>query len=280
MNVKITLLTGILICAAGFPVCGQSNGESEMEQRLTLITLGVSDLERSTEFYEDNFGWKKAGTSNENISFFQLNGIMFSLFERDELAADAGVDAAGEGFSGFSLSYNTRSEKEVDDIIEALRDNGVKIAKEPQKVFWGGYSSYIADPDGYLWEIAFNPYMELDEEGNVKGAETGYHETIQAYYRSYKEADSKTLRGMLTDDFRHISSFSEFDDPDEMLNTIWPEVGKSWAEELEIFGEHPEYMVRYKVIGGDQPARTMSEYIRFEGDKIAEIEVFTGREVE
>lgn len=139
-----------------------------MEQRLTLITLGVSDLETSTRFYEENFGWQKAESSSEDITFFQLNGIMLSLFERGELAKDIGVEAEGEGFSGFTLSYNTRNEEEVDKIVEELRSRGAEVVKEPQKVFWGGYSSYIADPDGHLWEIAFNPYMELDEKGDVK----------------------------------------------------------------------------------------------------------------
>lgn len=139
-----------------------------MEQRLTLVTLGVSDLENSTRFYEEIFGWEKAKSSSENITFFRLNGMMLSLYERDKLAEDAGVNPEGEGFSGFTLSYNTRSEKEVDEIIERLRNENVKIIKKPQKVFWGGYSSYIADPDGYLWEIAYNPYMELDENGDVK----------------------------------------------------------------------------------------------------------------
>lgn len=78
------------------------------------------------------------------------------------------MEVSGTGFSGFTLSYNSRSEDEVDEIVEGLRSIGVKIVKEPQKVFWGGYSSYIADPDGYLWEIAFNPFLELDESGNVK----------------------------------------------------------------------------------------------------------------
>lgn len=169
MNMKTVIITGVILCVAGLPVCAQTIGETKMEQRLTLITLGVSDLETSTKFYMENFGWEKAESSNDDITFFQLNDMMLSLYERDELAKDAGVEAAvEEGFSGFTLSYNTRSEQEVDKIIRGLRNRGVKIIKEPQKVFWGGYSSYIADPDGYLWEIAFNPYMELDEKGNVK----------------------------------------------------------------------------------------------------------------
>jgi uncharacterized protein len=134
-----------------------------MEQRLTIITLGVSDVEQLTEFYENNFGWKKSDSSNENITFFQLNGIHLALFQRDELARDAGVEGAGSGFKGFTMAYNTGSEQEVDDIIQSLRKKGVTILKEPQKVFWGGYSSYIADPDGNLWEIAYNPFLEFEE---------------------------------------------------------------------------------------------------------------------
>ena len=138
-----------------------------MEQRLTIITLGVSDLKNSTEFYESKFGWKKAESSNEHISFFSLNGILLALFSRNKLAEDASVSPEGDGFNAFSLAYNTRSKKEVDLIIEELRSKGVKVIKEPQKVNWGGYSSYVSDPDGNLWEIAFNPYLELDKEGNV-----------------------------------------------------------------------------------------------------------------
>lgn len=132
-----------------------------MEQRLTIITLGVRDLNTSSQFYESKFGWKRSSTSNDNISFFELNGLLLSLYPLKALAEDAGITTERSGNPGFTISYNTRSEKEVDDLIEKLRAKGVKIQKEPQKVFWGGYSSYVTDPDGYLWEIAFNPYMEV-----------------------------------------------------------------------------------------------------------------------
>jgi predicted lactoylglutathione lyase len=128
----------------------------------------VSNLKKSTEFYETNFEWQKLSSSNENISFFYLNGIQLALFPKNELAKDAGVAKDGKGFTGVTISYNTRSVTEVDEIIERLRRTGVKIIKEPTKVFWGGYSSYISDLDGNLWEIAFNPYLKLDEKGNVK----------------------------------------------------------------------------------------------------------------
>ena len=138
-----------------------------MEQRLTIITLGVSDLKEATDFYELKFGWTKSGASNEHISFFLLNGIYLSLYNKAELAEDVTISNNGNGFRGFTLAYNTRSENEVDQIIETLRSREVKIIKEPQKVSWGGYSSYVSDLDGNLWEIAYNPYLELDIDGSV-----------------------------------------------------------------------------------------------------------------
>ena len=138
-----------------------------MEQRLTLITLGVADVNRATEFYEQKFGWKKAASSNDDITFFMLNGMMLSLFNRDSLAEDAAVSSAGTGFKGFTLAWNARSEAEVDAIVSDLKSKGVTVVKEPQQVFWGGYSGYVADVDGNLWEIAFNPFLSMDEHGNV-----------------------------------------------------------------------------------------------------------------
>jgi len=147
---------------------GQKSNNYPMEQRLTIITLGVSDLKKSTEFYETNFGWERLNSSTEDIVFFQLNGIQLALFGKNELAKDAAVDNDGKGFKGITMAYNTRSEIEVDEIIKRLKQKGVKIIKEPAKVFWGGYSAYISDLDGNLWEIAFNPYLHLDEKGNIK----------------------------------------------------------------------------------------------------------------
>ena len=139
-----------------------------MQQRLSIITLGVKDVKAATEFYENKFGWSKLPSSNEHITFMQLNGILLALFQINELAKDATVDSDGNGFKGFTLAYNTRSEKEVDDIIAELAKKGVKIVKQPAKVFWGGYSSYVADLDGHLWEIAYNPNLEIDTQGNIK----------------------------------------------------------------------------------------------------------------
>ncbi|HSY76810.1 MAG TPA: VOC family protein [Bacteroidia bacterium] len=140
-----------------------------MEQRLTIITLGVSDINVASDFYENKLGWKRHGSSMGDIVFFMLNGIQLAIYPRIELAKDATVPAKGEGFKGFTLAHNVRSEKEVDELIATLKAKGVKVVKEPQKAEWGGYSSYISDPEGNLWEIAFNPYMKLDKSGNVVG---------------------------------------------------------------------------------------------------------------
>lgn len=134
-----------------------------MEQRLTLITLGVSDLKRSRAFYVEKFGWTPVENSSEEIVFFALKGgIQLALFPDQELARDAQVDGNGSGFRKFSLAYNVRSEKEVDEVMAALEQKGVTILKRPEKVFWGGYSGYIADPDNNLWEVAYNPYLLPD----------------------------------------------------------------------------------------------------------------------
>jgi catechol 2,3-dioxygenase-like lactoylglutathione lyase family enzyme len=133
-----------------------------MEQRITFFTLGVNDLKTSIDFYENKLGWKRSEMSNENLILYSLSGIYIALYSKEELAKDATVDSTGDGFKGFTISHNVWSEKEVDDLIKSLRNKGVKIVKKPQKVFWGGYSSYIADPDGNLWEIAYNPYLKKD----------------------------------------------------------------------------------------------------------------------
>ena len=130
-----------------------------MEQRCSFITLGVENLRASTDFYENKFCWNRSEMSDDNIIFFQLEGIQLALYDKKALAEDAAVDPAGEGFCRFAFSYLEKSEEAVDQLISKLRKRGVKIVKEPQKVFWGGYSSYVSDPDGFLWEIVYNPYI-------------------------------------------------------------------------------------------------------------------------
>lgn len=139
-----------------------------MDQHLHIVTLGVKDLDLSRQFYKETLGWKLSGASSDGIAFFQAGGMILALFPRQALAEDALTSPEGSGFSGITLAYNARSESEVDEIIADLRSKGVKIVKEPQKVFWGGYSSYFADPDDYRWEVAYNPFFPFDESGNLK----------------------------------------------------------------------------------------------------------------
>jgi catechol 2,3-dioxygenase-like lactoylglutathione lyase family enzyme len=139
-----------------------------MNQHLHLVTLGVNNFETSKKFYTEILGWKPSSNSNDDIMFFQAGGVVLGIYPREKLAEDALISPEGQGFAGFTLAYNTRSESEVDEIIRDLKSKGVKILKEPQKVFWGGYSSYFADPDGNCWEVAYNPFFPFDENGNLK----------------------------------------------------------------------------------------------------------------
>ena len=139
-----------------------------MRQKLTLITLGVGDLEKAVNFYEKGLGWKKSSGSTENLVLFPLGGIGLALYPRRLLAEDATVDESGCGFSGVTLSYNARDEAEVDDVSSEVKRLGATIVKEAQKVFWGGYSGYFKDLDGHLIEVAYNPFWVLDENGSLK----------------------------------------------------------------------------------------------------------------
>jgi catechol 2,3-dioxygenase-like lactoylglutathione lyase family enzyme len=139
-----------------------------MNQHLHIVTLGVKDFKKSVEFYSKILGWKPSSNTNDDIAFFQAGGVVLAVYPREELAEDAMTSTEVSGFSGITLAYNARSEAEVDEIIRDLKSKGVKIVKEPQKVFWGGYSSYFADPDDYHWEVAYNPFFAFDESGNLK----------------------------------------------------------------------------------------------------------------
>ena len=138
-----------------------------MQQRVTIITLGVSDLQIATQFYTETLDWETTEGSNEFITFFRLNGVLFSLYPIEKLAEDAKLEAKPLDFRGFTLAHNLHSEKEVDEFFEKLSTKGVRIVKQPEKVNWGGYSGYFSDPDGNLWEVAFNPFLPLDENGNI-----------------------------------------------------------------------------------------------------------------
>jgi catechol 2,3-dioxygenase-like lactoylglutathione lyase family enzyme len=135
--------------------------------RLTVVTLGVSDLARSRRFYCEGLGFAASSTSSEHIVFIDAGGVVLALYPRDLLAHDAQVPAEGSGFGGISLARNVTTEGEVDAALEVARRAGATILKPAQKVFWGGYSGYFADPDGHPWEVVYNPHWKLDDEGRV-----------------------------------------------------------------------------------------------------------------
>jgi uncharacterized protein len=135
-----------------------------MKPRISMITLGVDDLQKATRFYEEGLGFPKYKTSSDDVTFFNLNGTWLGLYGREALAEDAQVSPAGSGFSGVTLAHNVASEAEVDAVITAAMAAGATLAKEAQKVFWGGYSGYFKDPDGHLWEVAYNPFTWIGPE--------------------------------------------------------------------------------------------------------------------
>lgn len=137
-----------------------------MEPRLTMITLGVANLARATAFYENVLGWKRA-EGPPTIAFFDLGGLVFSLYPHEDLAKDMNVEAGLSPYRGFALAYNARSKDEVNAIFAELKSGGATIVKEPEDVFWGGYSGYFADPDGHRWEVAYNPFWTVRADGRV-----------------------------------------------------------------------------------------------------------------
>ena len=135
-----------------------------MSPRISMITLGVQNLEVATNFYEQGLGFPKK-KSTSDIAFFSLNGTWLALYNRNALANDAGVDVYGTGFGRFTLSHNVTTEKEVDEIFADAVISGASSVKEPQTASWGGYSGYFKDLDGYLWEVAFNPFTWIGPQG-------------------------------------------------------------------------------------------------------------------
>lgn len=139
-----------------------------MRQKLNLITLGVDNFEKSLAFYEKGLGWKKSDKSMDGLALFPLGGIILALHPRQELADDATLKYQPTEFSGLTISYNAKSEKEVDDVLKQVANLGGTIVKPAQKVYWGGYSGYFKDLDGHLFEVAHNPFWELDENDNIQ----------------------------------------------------------------------------------------------------------------
>ena len=132
--------------------------------QLHIVTLGVADLNRSATFY-DALGWQRSSASNDNIIWFKLAGAVLGLFPRHELAEDASVPEAGSGFTGVTLAINLESREAVDAAFADAAAAGATITKPGTEAVWGGYSGYFADPDGHLWELAFNPFFPISPEG-------------------------------------------------------------------------------------------------------------------
>lgn len=135
-----------------------------MRQRVSFVTLGVADVGRARAFYE-RLGWRASSSSNPNVAFFNAGGVVFSLFGRADLAKDACVDDTPPGFSGVALAHNVALREDVAVTLDEAEAAGARILKPAQDVFWGGHAGYFADPDGHLWEVAWNPFMPLDENG-------------------------------------------------------------------------------------------------------------------
>jgi predicted lactoylglutathione lyase len=139
-----------------------------MEQRLSLITLGVADVPRARQFYEA-LGWRPDGgvdDESDQVVFFQAGGMIVALWDRGKLTADSGVEDSG-GWGGVTLAYNVNAPEEVDQVIEQSRAAGASIPREPGETFWGGYSGVFVDPDGHPWEVAHNPHWTVHDDGRT-----------------------------------------------------------------------------------------------------------------
>lgn len=136
-----------------------------MEPRVSLVTLGVADLDRSRRFYEA-LGWRSDSKPEDGVVFFQSGGMVFALWTREELAKDCEVEDNG-GWGGMALAYNVESPAAVDAFLEKARDAGARIARSGGETFWGGYNGVFIDPDGHPWEIAHNPFWTVTDEGDI-----------------------------------------------------------------------------------------------------------------
>jgi uncharacterized protein len=136
-----------------------------MDQRLSLVTLGVDDLKRARKFYEKGMGWKALHAAGD-VVFFQLPGFALALYPRKLLAEDAQLKP-GKGFGGITLAYNAQSEKEVNAVLEQAGKAGGTIIKPAQNTFWGGYSGYFTDTEGHVWEAAYGTFYRVDAKGNT-----------------------------------------------------------------------------------------------------------------
>jgi catechol 2,3-dioxygenase-like lactoylglutathione lyase family enzyme len=139
-----------------------------MEPRISLVTLGVRDLARAIAFYRDALHWPLSSASGGDVAFFRTGGAVLALFPYDELAADANLPANGTGFGGITLAHNVASKEQVDAVLAEVRAAGATILKPATEAEWGGYSGYFADPDGYPWEVAWNPFFPFAADGSLQ----------------------------------------------------------------------------------------------------------------
>jgi predicted lactoylglutathione lyase len=138
-----------------------------MKPRLNIVTLGVKDLQKSSEFYQTALGWKPTKDSDDKIVFFAQGGIVLGLYPLEELAKDAEISSNRSGFSGVTLAINLDSKEAVDKLYHSVINKGGTPLVEPRNTFWGGYDCYFADPDRHAWEIAWAPFWEYDEQGSL-----------------------------------------------------------------------------------------------------------------
>ncbi len=157
-----------------------------MEPRLSFVTLGVADIARARAFYE-KLGFKPSSASTDDVAFYDAGGVVLALWGRADLARDAGISSKGAGFSGVAIAHNVRSVEEVAHVLAEAEAAGGRIVRASEKGFWGGQTGYFADPDGHLWEVAYNPFMPLDAGGRV----TLPYETVAA------EADDAAIAAIL-----------------------------------------------------------------------------------
>ncbi len=142
-------------------ILAQSGYNTTMKAKISIVTLGVTDLVKAKKFYEGGLGLVPHEASQDEITFYDMDGAWLSLYPKAKLAEDVTMSVEGSGFSGVTIAHNEPSREGVNAVIEEARKAGAEIVKEPVEVFWGGYSGYFTDPDGYLWEVAHNPFLDL-----------------------------------------------------------------------------------------------------------------------
>ncbi len=139
-----------------------------MDARISLITLGVAELDRARRFYRDGLSWPLSSASTDEVAFFRTGGAVLALWPRPLLAADANLPPEGSGFGGIALAHNVATRERVDAVMAEAVAAGGTVLKTPADAEWGGYTGYFADPDGYPWEVAWNPFFPMAPDGSLQ----------------------------------------------------------------------------------------------------------------